>query len=52
MSAGLVYEAMNELGNQKYPCIILLNDNEMSIASPIGAISNYLSQIMASPFYL
>lgn len=51
MSAGMVYEAMNELGDQKYPAIILLNDNEMSIASPIGAISNYLSQIMASPFY-
>ncbi|CAA6809808.1 MAG: 1-deoxy-D-xylulose 5-phosphate synthase (EC [uncultured Campylobacterales bacterium] len=51
MSAGMVYEAMNELGDQKYPAIILLNDNEMSIAKPIGAISNYLSQIMASPFY-
>lgn len=51
MSAGMVYEAMNELGDRKYPAIILLNDNEMSIASPIGALSRILSQKMASPFY-
>ena len=51
MSAGMVYEALNELGDRKYPVIIILNDNEMSIAKPIGAISKYLSQTMASPFY-
>ncbi len=51
MSAGMVYEAMNELGNIKLPVIIILNDNEMSIAKPIGAISNYLSQVMAGRFY-
>ncbi|STP13080.1 1-deoxy-D-xylulose-5-phosphate synthase [Helicobacter mustelae] len=51
MSAGLVYEALNELGDRKYPMIIILNDNEMSIAKPIGAISRYLSSIMSSPFY-
>ena len=51
MSAGMVYEAMNELGDRKYPAIIILNDNEMSIASPIGALSRMLSQTMASPFY-
>ncbi|MCH9812938.1 MAG: 1-deoxy-D-xylulose-5-phosphate synthase [Epsilonproteobacteria bacterium] len=51
MSAGMVYEAMNELGDRKYPAIIILNDNEMSIASPIGALSRMLSQSMASPFY-
>jgi 1-deoxy-D-xylulose-5-phosphate synthase len=51
MSAGMVYEAMNELGDKKYPAIIILNDNEMSIASPIGALSRILSQSMASPFY-
>ncbi len=51
MSAGMVYEALNELGDRKYPVIIILNDNEMSIAKPIGAISKYLSQSMASPFY-
>jgi len=51
MSAGMVYEAMNELGDRKYPAIIILNDNEMSIASPIGALSRILSQTMASSFY-
>ncbi len=51
MSAGMVYEAMNELGDIKLPAVIILNDNEMSIAKPIGAISNYLSQVMAGRFY-
>lgn len=51
MSAGMVYEALNELGERKYPMVIILNDNEMSIAKPIGAISRILSQAMASPFY-
>jgi len=51
MSAGMVYEALNELGDRKYPVVIILNDNEMSIAKPIGAISRYLSTTMASPFY-
>ena len=47
----MVYEAMNELGDLKYPVVIILNDNEMSISKPIGAISNYLSQVMAGNFY-
>lgn len=51
MSAGMAYEAMNELGDRKYPMIIILNDNEMSIAKPIGALSRMLSSAMASPFY-
>ena len=51
MSAGMVYEALDELGDRKYPVVIILNDNEMSIAKPIGAISKLLSQSMASPFY-
>ncbi len=51
MSAGMVYEALNELGDRKYPAVIILNDNEMSIAKPIGAISRILSHAMASPFY-
>jgi len=51
MSAGMVYEALNELGDRKYPVVIILNDNEMSIAKPIGAISKLLSQTMASSFY-
>lgn len=51
MSAGMAYEAMNELGDRKYPMVIILNDNEMSIAKPIGALSRMLSSAMASPFY-
>ncbi|MFV0481703.1 MAG: 1-deoxy-D-xylulose-5-phosphate synthase [Campylobacteraceae bacterium] len=51
MSAGMAYEALNELGDKKYPVVIILNDNEMSISKPIGAISNYLSHMMAGEFY-
>ena len=51
MTAGMVYEALNELGDRKYPMVIILNDNEMSISKPIGAISRILSSAMASPFY-
>ena len=51
LSAGMAYEALNELGEQKFPMVIILNDNEMSIAKPIGAISRMLSSAMASPFY-
>ncbi len=51
MSAGMVYEALNELGDRRYPVVIILNDNEMSIAKPIGAISKLLSQTMAGSFY-
>lgn len=51
MTAGMVYEALNELGDRKYPMVIILNDNEMSIAKPIGALSRMLSSAMAGPFY-
>ncbi|MEA2090903.1 MAG: 1-deoxy-D-xylulose-5-phosphate synthase [Campylobacterota bacterium] len=51
MTAGMVYEALNELGDREYPMVIILNDNEMSIAKPIGALSRMLSSAMASPFY-
>lgn len=51
MTAGMVYEALNELGDLKLPVVIVLNDNEMSIAKPIGAISKYLSKILAGKFY-
>ncbi|NOX16008.1 MAG: 1-deoxy-D-xylulose-5-phosphate synthase [Epsilonproteobacteria bacterium] len=51
MSAGMVYEALNELGFRKYPVIIILNDNKMSISKPIGAISSFLSHAMAGNFY-
>ncbi len=51
LSAGMVYEALNELGDRRYPVVIILNDNKMSISKPIGAISKFLSQAMAGDFY-
>lgn len=51
LSAGMVYEALNELGDRRYPVVILLNDNKMSISKPIGAISKFLSQTMAGSTY-
>ena len=51
MSAGLIYEALDEIGDIKYPMIIILNDNEMSISKPIGAMSKYLSTATAGRMY-
>ena len=51
MTAGMVYEAMNELGERKLPVVIILNDNEMSIGKPIGAISKYLTRLKAGKVY-
>lgn len=51
MTAGMVYEALNELGDIKLPVVIILNDNEMSIAKPIGAISKHLSKLLAGKTY-
>ena len=47
----MVYEALNELGYRKYPVVIILNDNKMSISKPIGAISSFLSHAMAGNLY-
>ncbi len=51
MSAGMVYEALNELGYLKLPVVIILNDNEMSIGKPIGAVSKYLTRLKAKKHY-
>ena len=51
MTAGMVYEALNELGDLKLPVVIILNDNEMSIAKPIGALSKHLSKLLAGKTY-
>jgi 1-deoxy-D-xylulose-5-phosphate synthase len=51
MSAGMAYEAMNNAGHLKKRMIVILNDNEMSIAPPVGAMSSYLSRLYAEePF--
>lgn len=52
MSAGMAYEAMNNAGDQKSRLIVILNDNEMSIAPPVGALSKYLSNITSSNQYM
>ena len=44
MSAGMAYEAMNNAGAMKSKLIVILNDNDMSIARPVGAMSSYLAR--------
>ncbi len=51
MTAGLVYEGLNQAGALKRDLIVILNDNEMSISKNVGAISAYLSRIMTGPLY-
>ena len=52
MSAGMAYEAMNNAGARNERLIVILNDNDMSIARPVGALSNYLARITSSGTYL
>lgn len=52
MSAGMAYEAMNNAGARHSRLIVVLNDNEMSIAPPVGAMSSYLSRLMSSRSFL
>lgn len=51
MSAGMAYEAMNNAGALRSKLIVILNDNEMSIAPPVGAMSRYLTRIVSSRTY-
>jgi len=48
MSAGMAYEAMNNAGSMDSRVIVILNDNDMSIAPPVGALSAYLSRLLSS----
>ncbi len=52
ISAGMAYEAMNNAGAMDRRLIVILNDNEMSIAPPVGAMSNYLARLLSSPTFL
>jgi 1-deoxy-D-xylulose-5-phosphate synthase len=52
MSAGMAYEAMNNAGNRDARLIVILNDNDMSIAPPTGALSRYLARATSSGTYL
>lgn len=49
ISAGMAYEALNNAGHEDRRLFVILNDNEMSIAPPVGAMSSYLSGLYASP---
>ena len=51
MSAGMAYEAMNNAGTLKSKLIVILNDNDMSIARPVGAMSSYLARLLSGKTY-
>ena len=51
LSAGIAYEAMNNAGSINKQLIVILNDNDMSIDRPVGAMSNYLSKLLSSKSY-
>jgi 1-deoxy-D-xylulose-5-phosphate synthase len=52
MSAGMAYEAMNNAGSMKSRLLVILNDNEMSIDPPVGALSKYLTRLVSSRTYM
>jgi 1-deoxy-D-xylulose-5-phosphate synthase len=52
MSAGMAYEAMNNAGAMDSRLIVVLNDNDMSIAPPVGAMSAYLARLLSGRTYL
>jgi len=51
ISAGMAYEAMNNAGASKTKLIVILNDNDMSIAKPVGAMRKYLAKILSGKIY-
>jgi len=51
MSAGMAYEAMNNAGAMNSRLIVILNDNDMSIAPPVGAMSSYLARLISGKTY-
>jgi 1-deoxy-D-xylulose-5-phosphate synthase len=52
ISAGMAYEALNNAGHLKSKMLVILNDNEMSISPPVGAMSKYLSRLVSSKPYI
>jgi 1-deoxy-D-xylulose-5-phosphate synthase len=51
MSAGMAYEAMNNAGAMDVDLLVILNDNEMSISPPVGALTNYLARLLSGRIY-
>ena len=52
ISAGMAFEGLNNIGHLNKNSLIILNDNEMSIAKPVGAMSNYLVKLLSSKTYI
>ena len=51
MTAGMAFEAMNNAGVEDCKLLVILNDNDMSISPPVGALNRYLAQLMSGQFY-
>ena len=51
LTGGMAFEGLNNAGNLNVPLIVVLNDNEMSIAPNVGAISKYLDRVRTDPRY-
>ena len=51
MTAGMAFEALNNAGVQDVPLLVVLNDNDMSISPPVGALNRYLAQLLSGQFY-
>jgi 1-deoxy-D-xylulose-5-phosphate synthase len=51
MSAGMAFEALNNAGAMDIPLLVVLNDNDMSISEPVGALNNYLARLLVSNSY-
>src|SRR5688500_18060501 len=51
MSAGMAFEALNNAGAMSTDLLVILNDNDMSISRPVGALNNYLARLMSGQFY-
>jgi len=51
MTAGMAFEALNNAGVQDCKLLVILNDNDMSISPPVGALNRYLAQLMSGKFY-
>jgi 1-deoxy-D-xylulose-5-phosphate synthase len=51
LTAGMAFEALNNAGVQEGKLLVILNDNDMSISPPVGALNRYLAQLMSGQFY-
>jgi len=51
LTAGMAFEALNHAGSLDLDLMVILNDNDMSISRPVGAVSNYLARVLSSKFY-